>query len=110
MALIDPKTGKPVNSRLNPALVSMSAADTLFDLMAEPDPLPPSVIEHFAGMAMDALKQSQEALVTQGYDPQAAMQTSIRRPVTIELGLLMGLLRDAVILRRLSPPADQAAD
>ena len=109
MALIDPKTGLPVSSRLKPNLVSGSAADTLFDLMAEPDPLPAEVIENFADMALRLLKESQESLVSQGYDPQAATQATVRRPVTLELGLLMGLLRDAVILRRLSPP-EQAAN
>lgn len=106
MALIDPSTGLPVTSRMQ----TQPASDTLLDIMADTEPFPPGLLDNLAGKAIHGLRVTKANCIAQGMDPDGAYNTAVRAPVTIDLGVLMGLLRDALVLQKLLSQPAQTVD
>ena len=106
MSLIDPSTGLPVNSRMP----GQTAAATLLDIMSDTEPFPQGLLDNLAGKAVHGLRVTKANCIAQGMDPDAAYNAAVRAPVTIDLGVLMGLLRDALVLQKLLSQPAQTVD
>lgn len=100
MALIDPKTGLPINSRMQ----NQPATVTLAEMLDFLPPFPPEMLEVLASKAVSALVSTQQHHAG-GLPENEAVIASMRVPVSIELGVFCGLLRDALFLRALSAEA-----
>lgn len=106
MAFIDPKTGLPITSRSE----AQSASLTLLDIMEGSGSFPPEIVENLCGKALYALKTIKTNSFAAGMDDAAATNEAMSTPVTIELALLLGFLRDTLTLNALKDNALKEQD
>lgn len=96
MPLLD-LDGLPIHSKS----AEQPASVALIETMASTEPFSADMLEALAGKALHALRATRRNYLAQGADNDAAMVAACKAPVTIELGVFMGFIRDALALRAL---------